>query len=225
MLPVLADGTNRTTTSDVKLGPHLIPKGTMVWIPLKGLFNSPHNWADPKQYSPVCSHPILMPLPSLFILFGKAERWPSQCTVKLRPVHCIQERWEDANAEYALPLDSKLVNGLRHVHNIAVDAMTGVEVHAHMPVCVCGPANIALCLLLSPRLAELAHKDLCPESAFLCSHFLTQGACRCCERSGGRRPSEALLALQLRHTGLCWAEPGAHELHCYCCYAPGALQI
>lgn len=63
MLPVLADGTNRTTTSDVKLGPHLIPKGTMVWVPLKGLFNSPHNWANPEQYTPVCSHPLLMPRP------------------------------------------------------------------------------------------------------------------------------------------------------------------
>lgn len=60
MLPVLADGTNRTTTSDVKLGPHLIPKGTMVWVPLKGLFNSPHNWADPEQYTPACSLPIAL---------------------------------------------------------------------------------------------------------------------------------------------------------------------
>ena len=62
MLPVLADGTNRTTTSDIKLGPHLIPKGTMVWVPLMGLFNSPHNWVDPGQYSLVCAHPLLMPL-------------------------------------------------------------------------------------------------------------------------------------------------------------------
>ena len=62
MLPVLADGTNRTTTSDTKLGPHLIPKGTMVWVPLQGMFNSPHNWADPGQYSPVRAHPFLVPL-------------------------------------------------------------------------------------------------------------------------------------------------------------------
>ena len=62
MLPVLADGTNRTTASDVRLGPHLIPKGTMVWVPLKGLFNSPHNWADPEQYNPVRAYPVGMPL-------------------------------------------------------------------------------------------------------------------------------------------------------------------
>ncbi len=61
MLPVLADGTNRATTCDVRLGPHLIPKGTMVWVPLKGLFNSPRNWADPEHYTPACSHPHLIP--------------------------------------------------------------------------------------------------------------------------------------------------------------------
>ena len=53
MLPVLADGTNRTTTADTRLGPHMIPKGTMVWVPLMGLFNSPRNWADPDKYRPV----------------------------------------------------------------------------------------------------------------------------------------------------------------------------
>ena len=53
MLPVLADGTNRTTTADTRLGPYTIPKGTMVWVPLMGLFNSPRNWADPDKYMPV----------------------------------------------------------------------------------------------------------------------------------------------------------------------------
>ena len=53
MLPVLADGTNRTTTRDIQLGAHLIPKGTMVWVPLKGTFNSPHNWDRPNEYLPV----------------------------------------------------------------------------------------------------------------------------------------------------------------------------
>lgn len=59
MLPVLADGTNRTTTSDSRLGPYLIPRGTMVWVPLKGLFNSPHNWPDPDTYKPVRSSTLL----------------------------------------------------------------------------------------------------------------------------------------------------------------------
>ncbi|KAK9905036.1 hypothetical protein WJX75_008344 [Coccomyxa subellipsoidea] len=53
MLPVLADGTNRTTVRDTRLGPHLIPKGTMVWVPLKATFNSPHLWDRPDQYIPV----------------------------------------------------------------------------------------------------------------------------------------------------------------------------
>ncbi len=53
MLPVLADGTNRTTTADTRLGPYTIPKGTRVWVPLMGLFNSPRNWADPDKYMPV----------------------------------------------------------------------------------------------------------------------------------------------------------------------------
>ena len=53
MLPVLADGTNRTTTRDTRLGPHLIPKGTMVWVPLKATFCSPHNWDRPDEFLPV----------------------------------------------------------------------------------------------------------------------------------------------------------------------------
>ncbi|BDA49870.1 Cytochrome P450 3A28 [Coccomyxa sp. Obi] len=52
MLPVLADGTNRTTLRDTWLGPHLIPRGTMVWVPLKATFNSPHLWHGPDQYIP-----------------------------------------------------------------------------------------------------------------------------------------------------------------------------
>ncbi|EIE18620.1 cytochrome P450, partial [Coccomyxa subellipsoidea C-169] len=35
MLPVLADGTNRTTVRDTWLGRHLIPRGTMVWARAK----------------------------------------------------------------------------------------------------------------------------------------------------------------------------------------------
>ena len=53
MLPVLSDGTNRTTLRDTWLGPHLIPRGTMVWVPLKATFNSPHLWHRPDQYIPV----------------------------------------------------------------------------------------------------------------------------------------------------------------------------
>lgn len=53
MLPVLADGTNRTTVRDMRLGPHLIPRGTMVWVPLKATFNSPHLWDRPDQFIPV----------------------------------------------------------------------------------------------------------------------------------------------------------------------------
>ncbi|CAL8464267.1 g3802 [Coccomyxa elongata] len=52
MLPVLADGTNRTTLKDTWLGPHLIPRGTMVWVPLKATFNSPHLWHRPDHYIP-----------------------------------------------------------------------------------------------------------------------------------------------------------------------------
>jgi len=80
MLPVLADGTNRTTTSDTKLGPHLIPKGTMVWVPLKGLFNSPHNWLDPDQYKPA----------------RLAHAQPAACSListQLRACNCPVEYW------------------------------------------------------------------------------------------------------------------------------------
>ena len=61
MLPVLADGTNRTTTADIRLGSYTIPKGTMVWVPLMGLFNSPRNWADPDKYMPV-EYPLTAPV-------------------------------------------------------------------------------------------------------------------------------------------------------------------
>ena len=53
MLPVLADGSNRTTTRDTWLGSHLIPRGTMVWVPLKGTFCSPHTWDRPEEFIPV----------------------------------------------------------------------------------------------------------------------------------------------------------------------------
>ncbi|KAK9807492.1 hypothetical protein WJX72_000759 [[Myrmecia] bisecta] len=52
MLPVLTDGTNRTTDKDMLLGGHLIPAGTMIWIPFNALFNSPHNWDQPMVYRP-----------------------------------------------------------------------------------------------------------------------------------------------------------------------------
>lgn len=55
MLPVLADGTNRTTIKDTWLGSYLIPRGTMVWVPLKGTFCSPHNWDQPDAFIPVTS--------------------------------------------------------------------------------------------------------------------------------------------------------------------------
>lgn len=57
MLPVLADGTNRTTVRDTWLGRHLIPRGTMVWVPLKATFNSPHLWDRPDQFIPVTALP------------------------------------------------------------------------------------------------------------------------------------------------------------------------
>ena len=53
MLPVLADGTNRTTHKDVIVGGYRIPKNTMIWIPFAALFNSPANWEEPERYWPV----------------------------------------------------------------------------------------------------------------------------------------------------------------------------
>ena len=73
MLPVLADGTNRTTTKDTKLGPHLIPKGTMVWVPLKGLFNSPRNWVNADQYLPVRHE-------AFYLMHGISTR-PARCVL------------------------------------------------------------------------------------------------------------------------------------------------
>jgi hypothetical protein len=115
MLPVLADGTNRTTTSDTRLGPYLIPRGTMVWVPLKGLFNSPHNWPDPDTYKPVRSYTLLYckaPCPSLLYPCGDWESMPraqmsfSSWDESSFLSRCLQARWEDPNAEYALPRHS-----------------------------------------------------------------------------------------------------------------------
>ena len=53
MLPVLGDGTNRTTQRDMVIGNYNIPKGTMVWIPFNAVFNSSHNWREPDRYWPV----------------------------------------------------------------------------------------------------------------------------------------------------------------------------
>lgn len=53
MLPVLGNGTNRTTTRDMLIGGYHIPRDTMVWIPLYSIFNSPHYWEHPERYWPV----------------------------------------------------------------------------------------------------------------------------------------------------------------------------
>ena len=55
MLPVLGDGTNRTTQQDIRIGNYEIPKDTMVWIPFNAVFNSPRNWQQPERYWPVQS--------------------------------------------------------------------------------------------------------------------------------------------------------------------------
>ena len=126
MLPVLADGTNRTTTADIRLGQHLIPKGTMVWVPLTGLFNSPHNWADPGQYIPARPHLLLTPSTSLYSTTTRRLYRPAKAFWSPYLSIDLQERWEDANAEYALPLHaSKSAAASKSVHVVAVDAKAG----------------------------------------------------------------------------------------------------
>ncbi|KAK9846641.1 hypothetical protein WJX81_008242 [Elliptochloris bilobata] len=52
LMPVLTDGTNRTTLRATQLGVHSIPAGTMVWVPFGATFASPQSWERPGEYLP-----------------------------------------------------------------------------------------------------------------------------------------------------------------------------
>ena len=53
LMPVLTDGTNRTAGRDMRVGPHHIPAGTMVWVPFGAVFASPRCWERADEYLPV----------------------------------------------------------------------------------------------------------------------------------------------------------------------------
>ncbi len=96
-MPVLTDGTNRTTRAALQLGPHAIPAGTMVWVPFGATFASARAWERADEYLPArpprrgCRWLTLPP--------------PALCTNERRPAPagCAQERWDDADAEYEQP--------------------------------------------------------------------------------------------------------------------------
>ena len=52
LMPVLTDGTNRTTRTPLQLGPHAIPASTMVWVPFGATFGSARSWERPDEYLP-----------------------------------------------------------------------------------------------------------------------------------------------------------------------------
>ena len=94
-MPVLTDGTNRTARRSMRLGPHRIPAGTMVWVPFGATFASPHCWERADEYLPVRRR--------LAAVRAPAAGLPT-CSCKRRSA--AQERWDDADAEYARPLST-----------------------------------------------------------------------------------------------------------------------
>ena len=94
LMPVLTDGTNRTAGRDMRIGPHRIPAGTMVWVSI---------WRR------VCQ-------PALLGARGRVPAGAPQthCSLRIGGImssscqqhSAAQERWEDADAEYERPLSA-----------------------------------------------------------------------------------------------------------------------
>jgi len=72
-MPVLTDGTNRTTRTPLQLGPHAIPAGTMVWVPFGATFGSARSWERADEYLP--ARPSV-PLPCLSASHGQRAVLP-----------------------------------------------------------------------------------------------------------------------------------------------------
>lgn len=51
--PVASTGTTRYTKRDMRLGGHLVPKGTLLDVPFDAVHHFPGNWADPDAFTPV----------------------------------------------------------------------------------------------------------------------------------------------------------------------------
>jgi len=87
LMPVLTDGTNRTTRTPLQLGPHAIPASTMVWVPFGATFGSARSWERPDEYLPARA---------------PRSRSPAVCESRTASgaAGCAQERWDDADAEY-----------------------------------------------------------------------------------------------------------------------------
>ena len=94
-MPVLTDGTNRTARREAQLGPHRIPAGTMVWVPFGATFAGARSWNRAGEYLPVRAR-AAGGLPRCCALYQQSRRILSHGSWGA----AVQERWDDANAEY-----------------------------------------------------------------------------------------------------------------------------
>ena len=53
MMAVGGTGVSRLVTEQMQLGPHTIPKGTILWAPIQAIHSSPDLWDKPDSFMPV----------------------------------------------------------------------------------------------------------------------------------------------------------------------------
>ena len=53
MMAVVGTGIGRVVNEELQLGPHTIPKGTILWAPIQAIHSSPALWDQPDAFMPV----------------------------------------------------------------------------------------------------------------------------------------------------------------------------
>ena len=53
MMAVVGTGVGRVVNEQMQLGPHTIPKGTILWAPIQAIQSSPALWDKPDSFMPV----------------------------------------------------------------------------------------------------------------------------------------------------------------------------
>lgn len=53
MMAVVGTGIGRVVNEELQLGPHTIPKGTILWAPIQAIQSSPALWDQPDTFMPV----------------------------------------------------------------------------------------------------------------------------------------------------------------------------
>ncbi len=65
MMAVVGTGIGRVVNEELQLGPHNIPKGTILWAPIQAIQSSPTLWDQPDIFMPVRLLPFCCPTTNL----------------------------------------------------------------------------------------------------------------------------------------------------------------